>query len=88
MSEWITWIDSVRLRGAVRRYLEAVGLVVLWSIWMFRNKVIFSQVKPVKGLVWILFNLKFFLSISVRTFKFHVFWVDWMCNPCISINSL
>ncbi|KAL4572515.1 hypothetical protein LXL04_019294 [Taraxacum kok-saghyz] len=45
MSEWIAWIDSVRLRSAVRRCLDAVGLVVLWSIWMFGNKVVFNQVK-------------------------------------------
>ncbi|KAL4591762.1 hypothetical protein LXL04_004733 [Taraxacum kok-saghyz] len=71
MTEWTSWIDGVRLRSGVRRCLEAVGLVLLWSIWMFRNNMLFNQVKPIKAVLWDQVQAQSFLWISSRTSKFN-----------------
>nr|GEW32893.1 RNA-directed DNA polymerase, eukaryota [Tanacetum cinerariifolium] len=46
--EWVTWIDTARLPCKVRNCLDAVALTLIWSIWCFRNKLLFSFTKPVK----------------------------------------
>ncbi|KAL4561592.1 hypothetical protein LXL04_033762 [Taraxacum kok-saghyz] len=71
MTEWTSWIDGVQLRSGVRRCLEAVGLVLLWSIWMFRNNMLFNQVKPIKAVLWDQVQAQSFLWISSRTPKFN-----------------
>ena len=37
---------------------------------------------------YVLSVLSLYLWFSARTSKFCVFWIDCMCNPCISTNSL
>ena len=86
--EWNHWIDTVRVRMPIRQCLEVVRLVLLWSIWSFRNNMLFNQVKPVKALIWDHIQAQSFLWISSRNSKFKVTWVDWMCNPFFSINAL
>ena len=82
------WIDSVRVRSAARKCLDAVGLVLCWAIWCFRNKLLFDQKKPVKGWLWDHIQAQSYLLIKARTPKFNVSLVDWLCNPCFSINIL
>ncbi|GKE30007.1 RNA-directed DNA polymerase, eukaryota, reverse transcriptase zinc-binding domain protein [Tanacetum coccineum] len=51
VSEWVAWIDSVRLPSKVRNCLDVVPLTLMWSIWCFRNKLLFSFTKPVKAIL-------------------------------------
>ena len=88
MLEWNIWIDTVHVWAGVRRCLEVVGLVLLWSIWSFCNKLLFIQVKPVKALILDHIQVQSYLWINSRNSKFNVSWVDWVCNPFFSINSL
>ena len=77
MFEWIDWIDTMRVPGAIRKCLDAVGLVLCWTIWCFRNKLLFDQKKPVKAWIWENVQAQSYLWISARDSKFHVSWVDW-----------
>ena len=88
MGEWMQWIDTVHVKDVVRRCLDAVALVLCWAIWSFRNKLVFDDTKPGKAYLWDHIQAQSFLWINSRTPKFHVFWVDWVCNPSFSINSM
>ncbi|GKC02796.1 RNA-directed DNA polymerase, eukaryota, reverse transcriptase zinc-binding domain protein [Tanacetum coccineum] len=48
VSKWVAWIDSVRLPSKVRNCLDVVALTLMWLIWCFRNKLLFSFTKLVK----------------------------------------
>ncbi|KAL4566174.1 hypothetical protein LXL04_030284 [Taraxacum kok-saghyz] len=63
-------MDTVGVRAGVRRSLEAVGLVLLWSIWSFQNKM-FNQVKPVKALIRDHIQAPSFLwiALEIQTWK-------------------
>ena len=74
--------------GKVRNCLDAVALTLMWSIWCFRNRLLFSFSKPVKASLWDSIQSQSFLWISARNPKFHVLWINWVQNPRLTINSL
>ncbi|GJW39205.1 RNA-directed DNA polymerase, eukaryota, reverse transcriptase zinc-binding domain protein [Tanacetum coccineum] len=78
VSEWVAWIDSVRVPSKVRNCLDVVVLTLMWSIWCFRNKLLFSFTKSVKAILWDFTQSQSFLWISARNHKFHVYWIDWV----------
>nr|GEX75577.1 RNA-directed DNA polymerase, eukaryota, reverse transcriptase zinc-binding domain protein [Tanacetum cinerariifolium] len=49
--EWVAWIDSARLPIKVRNCLDVVALTLMWSIWCFRNKLLFSFTKSVRAIL-------------------------------------
>nr|GEU94892.1 RNA-directed DNA polymerase, eukaryota [Tanacetum cinerariifolium] len=59
VSEWVAWIDSVRLPSKVRNCLDVVALTLMGSIWCFRNKLLFSFTKTCLG------GFLGFLTVSV-----------------------
>nr|GEV53902.1 RNA-directed DNA polymerase, eukaryota [Tanacetum cinerariifolium] len=85
--EWVTLSDSARLPRKVRNCLDAVALTLMWSIWCFRNKLLFSFTKPVKAGLWDFIQSQSFLWISARSPKFHVYWINWVQNPRLTVNS-
>ncbi|GKF33335.1 RNA-directed DNA polymerase, eukaryota, reverse transcriptase zinc-binding domain protein [Tanacetum coccineum] len=86
--EWVAWIDSARLPSKVRNCLDVVALTLMWSIWCFRNKILFIFIKLVKAVLWDFIQSQSFLWISARDPKFHVYWIDWVQNPRLTVNSL
>ncbi|GJY15782.1 RNA-directed DNA polymerase, eukaryota, reverse transcriptase zinc-binding domain protein [Tanacetum coccineum] len=41
--EWFDWIGTLQLSNKLKDYLEGVGGTLMWSIWSFRNRLIFSN---------------------------------------------
>ncbi|GJY60414.1 RNA-directed DNA polymerase, eukaryota, reverse transcriptase zinc-binding domain protein [Tanacetum coccineum] len=43
ISEWFDWLDSLHLSNKAWLFLDGVGGMLLWSIWSFRNRLVFSN---------------------------------------------
>ncbi|GJW02387.1 RNA-directed DNA polymerase, eukaryota, partial [Tanacetum coccineum] len=46
--EWIAWFTSLRMSSSSKGVLEGVFYTVWWSIWYFRNQLLFAAQKPRK----------------------------------------
>nr|GEZ10500.1 RNA-directed DNA polymerase, eukaryota [Tanacetum cinerariifolium] len=44
--EWLSWLDSAPIPAKARPLLDGVGGVLMWSIWCFRNRLIFASKPP------------------------------------------
>ncbi|GJX08641.1 putative ribonuclease H-like domain-containing protein [Tanacetum coccineum] len=66
IAEWFVWLDSLRIPLKVRLILEGVGGTLMWSIWNFRNSLIFSSCPPKKTVLWDSIVSQSFLWISSR----------------------
>ncbi|GJT72715.1 RNA-directed DNA polymerase, eukaryota [Tanacetum coccineum] len=47
-AEWLVWFNSVRLASNLKVILEGVFYVTWWSLWNFRNQLLFASKKPRK----------------------------------------
>ncbi|GKA33410.1 RNA-directed DNA polymerase, eukaryota [Tanacetum coccineum] len=47
-ADWFDWLDSLYFPIKVRLVLKGVGGTLMWSIWNFRNSLIFSSCPPKK----------------------------------------
>ncbi|GJY88930.1 RNA-directed DNA polymerase, eukaryota, partial [Tanacetum coccineum] len=45
-ADWLVWFSSIRLSSKLKKMLEGVFYVVWWSIWMYRNQLLFSTQHP------------------------------------------
>ncbi|GJX31408.1 hypothetical protein Tco_0241263 [Tanacetum coccineum] len=45
-SDWDAWFLSTRLSSKLKSLLEGVFLTAWWSIWSFRNRLLFDDVPP------------------------------------------
>ncbi|GJR04144.1 RNA-directed DNA polymerase, eukaryota, reverse transcriptase zinc-binding domain protein [Tanacetum coccineum] len=52
LSEWISWLDDCKVTKKARFILEGIVASMLWSIYKFRNELIFSVSKPKKATIW------------------------------------
>ncbi|GJV69144.1 RNA-directed DNA polymerase, eukaryota, reverse transcriptase zinc-binding domain protein [Tanacetum coccineum] len=86
--EWYSWLDSLRDSTKVRTFLEGVGGTLLWSIWSFRNRLVFSSPPPKKALLWDSVLSQSYLWISSRNPKSKFSWIGWLHNPVIFIDSM
>nr|GEX45148.1 RNA-directed DNA polymerase, eukaryota [Tanacetum cinerariifolium] len=46
ISDWYNWLDSLSISLKMRLFLEDVGGTLMWCIWNFRNRLIFSNPPP------------------------------------------
>nr|GEV31917.1 RNA-directed DNA polymerase, eukaryota [Tanacetum cinerariifolium] len=79
-SEWLTWFQSIRLNSLAKRLLEGVFYVSWWSIWMFRNQVLFSACSPRKDVFFddiVTRSFTYCHSRCSRTFN----WDSWLQHP-------
>ena len=88
ISEWITWLDSSSLSSKARLFLDGVVGALLWSIWNFRNRLVFSNSPPKKAVLWDNIVSQSFLWISSRNPKLKLSWVGWLKNPLATIAIL
>ncbi|GKE19291.1 RNA-directed DNA polymerase, eukaryota, reverse transcriptase zinc-binding domain protein [Tanacetum coccineum] len=86
--EWHSWLDSSSLSSKARLFLDGVEGTLMWFIWSFRNRLVFSSSPFKKSLLWDSIVSHSFLWISSRNPKLKLSWVDWLKNPIVSINSL
>nr|GEV98153.1 RNA-directed DNA polymerase, eukaryota, reverse transcriptase zinc-binding domain protein [Tanacetum cinerariifolium] len=49
---WEVWLASIRLNKNQKLVLEASFSSLWWHIWIFRNAFLFSERKPLKGLIF------------------------------------
>ncbi|GJU71337.1 RNA-directed DNA polymerase, eukaryota, reverse transcriptase zinc-binding domain protein [Tanacetum coccineum] len=70
--EWVVWIDSARLPSKVTICLDGVAITLMWSIWCFRNKLLFSFTKHVKAVLCDFIQSQSFLWINARNPKFRL----------------
>ncbi|GKB66016.1 RNA-directed DNA polymerase, eukaryota, reverse transcriptase zinc-binding domain protein [Tanacetum coccineum] len=73
ISEWFEWLDSLSISHKAQVFVEGVGGTLLWSIWSFRNRLVFSNNPPKKALIWDSMVSQSFLWFSSR-------------NPCFKFN--
>ena len=88
ISEWYDWLDYSPVPSKARLFLEGVGGTVLWSIWNYRNRLLFSSSPPKKSVIWDSIVSQSFLWISSRNPKYKCSWVCWLQNPLATISSL
>ncbi|GKB67403.1 RNA-directed DNA polymerase, eukaryota, reverse transcriptase zinc-binding domain protein, partial [Tanacetum coccineum] len=50
--EWFDWLDSLHFSNKARLFLDGAGGTLLWSIWSFRNRLVFSNPSPKKVELW------------------------------------
>ncbi|GJT59904.1 RNA-directed DNA polymerase, eukaryota [Tanacetum coccineum] len=46
--EWLSWFNSLRLGSKLKAILEGVFYITWWSVWNFRNHLLFASTKPRK----------------------------------------
>ncbi|GJW81864.1 retrotransposon protein, putative, ty1-copia subclass [Tanacetum coccineum] len=51
-ADWLNWFNSIRLSSKVKDLLEGVLYITWWSVWMFRNQLLFSSKAPRKDVVF------------------------------------
>ncbi|GJS02275.1 RNA-directed DNA polymerase, eukaryota [Tanacetum coccineum] len=49
---WLSWFKSIRFRSKTKDVLEGVFYVSWWSIWYFRNQLLFSDSIPRKDAIF------------------------------------
>ncbi|GJW08090.1 hypothetical protein Tco_1570513 [Tanacetum coccineum] len=51
-NDWLNWFNSIRLSSKVKDLLEGVLYITWWSIWMFRNQLLFLSKAPRKDVIF------------------------------------
>nr|GEV74639.1 RNA-directed DNA polymerase, eukaryota [Tanacetum cinerariifolium] len=50
--EWFDWLVSIRISSNLKKVLEGVYYGLWWSIWNFRNKILFDNKIPKKTFIF------------------------------------
>ncbi|GKC59498.1 RNA-directed DNA polymerase, eukaryota, reverse transcriptase zinc-binding domain protein [Tanacetum coccineum] len=87
-SECSSWLDSLHLSSKKKLFLDEVGGTLLFSIWNFRNRLLFTVPPPKKAVLWDNIVSQSFLWISSKNPKLNFSWVGWIQHPLISIASM
>nr|GEY58626.1 RNA-directed DNA polymerase, eukaryota, reverse transcriptase zinc-binding domain protein [Tanacetum cinerariifolium]GEY59128.1 RNA-directed DNA polymerase, eukaryota, reverse transcriptase zinc-binding domain protein [Tanacetum cinerariifolium] len=86
--DWFFWLDSLKVSNKVRSFIEGVGGTLMWSIWNYRKRLVFSSSPPKKALLWNSVVSQSFLWISSRNPKCNLNWIGWLQNPLTMSASL
>ncbi|GJU50335.1 RNA-directed DNA polymerase, eukaryota, partial [Tanacetum coccineum] len=77
---WLSWFKSIRFRSKTKDVLEGVFYVSWWSIWYFRNQLLFSDSYPRKDAIFDDIILRSFNWCVARSSKV-LNWVSWLQYP-------
>nr|GEX94269.1 RNA-directed DNA polymerase, eukaryota, reverse transcriptase zinc-binding domain protein [Tanacetum cinerariifolium] len=83
---WEVWLASIRHNKNQKLVLEGSFSSLWWHIWIFRNAFLFSERKPLKGLIFDNFVSQMFNWVSNRCRSFNCNWVDWLKDPMTAIS--
>ncbi|GKD97442.1 RNA-directed DNA polymerase, eukaryota [Tanacetum coccineum] len=78
-----SWIDGLHMSSSRKDILEVVCGVTLWSLWSFRNEVIFGSVQPIRSMLFdkiVDFSFRWF---SFRSKSSTISWNNWIQNPLV-----
>ncbi|GKA29440.1 RNA-directed DNA polymerase, eukaryota, partial [Tanacetum coccineum] len=51
-SEWLEWFSNIRLSSKVKSLLEGVFMVAWWTLWGFRNRMVFESTPPKRSMLF------------------------------------
>ncbi|GJZ35159.1 RNA-directed DNA polymerase, eukaryota [Tanacetum coccineum] len=78
--DWFPWFLSIRLPNKVKSLLEGTFYVAWWSIWRFRNRIIFEATRPSRSEIFddiVFYAFNWCNSRCHKAFS----WEDWLKNP-------
>nr|KAJ0185894.1 hypothetical protein LSAT_V11C900489320 [Lactuca sativa] len=52
ITNMINWSNNLKIDVETKRNCDAVVMVTFWSIWSYRNKMVFDLVKPRKDMIF------------------------------------
>ncbi|GJV76279.1 ALP1-like protein [Tanacetum coccineum] len=76
IAKWLSWVDDCQVSKKARLVLEGVVATMMWSLWNFRNTLIFLDSKPKKATIWDSIVYQSFVWISSRNPKFLLSWIE------------
>ncbi|GJY74456.1 RNA-directed DNA polymerase, eukaryota [Tanacetum coccineum] len=79
-AEWLVWFNSVRLASNLMVILEGVFYVTWWSLWNFRNQLLFASKKPRKESIFDDIVLRSFCWFKARGSS-KLRWDSWIQHP-------
>ncbi|GJS01206.1 RNA-directed DNA polymerase, eukaryota [Tanacetum coccineum] len=79
-AEWLSWFNSLRLGSKLKAILEGVFYITWWSVWNFRNHLLFASTKPRKESIFDDIVLRLF-SWCVARGRFKLNWDSWLQHP-------
>ncbi|GJR20565.1 RNA-directed DNA polymerase, eukaryota [Tanacetum coccineum] len=77
---WLSWFKSIRFGSKTKDVLKGVFYVSWWSIWYFRNQLLFSDSIPRKDAIFDDIILRSFNWCVARSSKV-LNWVSWLQYP-------
>ena len=83
LTSWKVWLEGVHLRKQIKEVLEGVFFVTWWSIWMFRNNLLFGSCLPSKSVIFNKIVSQSYMWCANRFTK-KIDWVIWHQNPSLS----
>ncbi|GJY97028.1 RNA-directed DNA polymerase, eukaryota [Tanacetum coccineum] len=79
-SDWLAWFNTIRLGSKIKGILEGVFYVTWWSLWNFRNQLLFANQKPRKDVLFdevVTRSFSWSLARSKNIFS----WESWLQHP-------
>ncbi|GKC86090.1 RNA-directed DNA polymerase, eukaryota, reverse transcriptase zinc-binding domain protein [Tanacetum coccineum] len=78
--DWLTWFNNIRLSKRLKEILEGTCYVMWWTIWNFRNQVLFGIKQPRMELLFDdIVRLSFYWCSNRCNLNFD--WNSWMKCP-------
>ncbi|GJX98096.1 RNA-directed DNA polymerase, eukaryota [Tanacetum coccineum] len=77
---WLSWIKALRMNSRSKSVLEGVFYTAWWSIWSYRNQILFSAKKPRKEVLFddiVMRSFTWCIARSKNTFR----WDSWLQHP-------
>ncbi|GKD63266.1 hypothetical protein Tco_1305374, partial [Tanacetum coccineum] len=78
-----TWVDSLHMSHNKKAILEVICSVVLWSLWRFRNEMIFGTDQPKRSLLFDNIVDYSYRWYSSRCNLHSISWNNWIQNPLV-----
>ncbi|GJR45913.1 RNA-directed DNA polymerase, eukaryota [Tanacetum coccineum] len=78
--EWIAWFKSLRMSSSSKGVPEGVFYTAWWSIWYFRNQLLFAAQKPRKEALFDDIVMRSF-NWSIARGKLTFRWDSWLQHP-------
>ncbi|GJY55910.1 RNA-directed DNA polymerase, eukaryota [Tanacetum coccineum] len=79
-NSWIAWFKLIRMPSSSKGVLEGVFYITWWSIWNFRNILLFTTKKPRKEVLFDDIVMRSFNWCSARS-KSSFRWDSWVQHP-------
>ncbi|GJT61995.1 RNA-directed DNA polymerase, eukaryota, reverse transcriptase zinc-binding domain protein [Tanacetum coccineum] len=77
---WLSWFNSIRMPSNSKMVLEGVFYTAWWSIWTYRNQLLFADSHPRKEVIYDNIVRCSFLWCTARR-KHSVRWDSWLQHP-------